>query len=204
MYILLAGCTGVGKTTVANFLSSQYKMTYFDDPFVNNPFIDKSFQKEGNMAFQSQLFFFKEFIKLHKYISKYPKHIIQERSIFESVEIFCKLFHEIGTFSIDELKVFEDLLAELKFLFRKPDLIVYLKADSYTIKNRIRKRNRDFESPIDERLLNAQSTLYEKWINEIQRENFSKIIFIDNTNLNINQCNLLVKNEITKNINRLS
>lgn len=196
MYILLTGCTGVGKSTVGHYLSSQYDITYIDDPFVNNPFINTSFQRKDNMAFQSQLFFFKEFIKLHKRISNYHKSIIQERSIFESVEVFCRLFYETKIFSIDELRVFEDLLKELSFLFRKPNLIIYLKANSFEIRNRIRRRNRDFELNFNERLLDIQNTLYERWINKIQTEKLSKVITIDNTNLGIDQCNAFVKKEI--------
>lgn len=196
LYILLVGCTGVGKSTVASYLSSQFGMRYFDDPFIDNPFISKSFQKKDSLAFQSQLFFFKEFIKLHKEILVYHKPIIQERSIFESVKIFCGLFCKTGVFSLEELELFEDLLSELEYLFRKPDLIIYLKSTSEIIEKRIRKRNRNFENNIDNDFLNMQELLYENWINEIRKQESSKLLIVENTNLSIEQCNTLVKDKI--------
>lgn len=201
LYILLVGCTGVGKSTVATYLSSQFEMKYFDDPFVNNPFISKSFQKKDSLAFQSQLFFFKEFIKLHKEIAVYHKPIIQERSIFESVNIFCRLFYKTGVFSLEELEVFEDLLSELEYLFRKPDLVIYLKSASETVERRIKERNRNFENSIDKDFLNIQESLYENWINTIKEQKFSKLLVIDNTTLNVSQCNMLISDNINSILN---
>ncbi|SUE34582.1 deoxynucleoside kinase [Rikenella microfusus] len=191
-YILITGCTGVGKSTVATYLASEFGMEYFDDPYVNNPFLSNALNREKSTAFQSQLYFFTEFIKLHFDISKYNHPVIQERSIYESVHIFCEMYYHLGIFTKEELSVFKDLLSVVSNMLKEPDIIIYLRSTPATIYHRLRQRNRDLEKDINEKYTETQLALYEKWIKFINQESHINLIEIDNTHLSISQCNELI------------
>ncbi len=93
-YILIVGCTGVGKTVIGDFLHKHFANSqYFTDPYFDNPFISYAYNKTNSKCFQSEIFFINEFFKIHKIINEISDQwILQERSIFECVHIFCRLF----------------------------------------------------------------------------------------------------------------
>lgn len=189
-YLLITGCTGVGKSTIYDFLCDTYKNHIaFADPFIDNPFITNAYS-EGNKSFQSQVFFFKEFLKIHKIISKTnDKIVIQERSIFESVEIFCKLFMYNGKMDMNEYFTMKGLLSEVEDWIRMPDVVLYLKADNQIIKKRIEHRNREFEKDIDDGFIKLQKSLYEEWLGGFCSEHNIKLLEIDNSLMTIDEAN---------------
>jgi len=65
---------------------------------------------------------------------------------------------------------------------RKPDIIIYLKASTDTLINRIKNRNRDFEKDIDEVYLHRLNIYYKEWFSKI--ENFN-VLEINTNNFNI-------------------
>lgn len=190
IYILIAGCTGVGKSTIYDFLCNTYKEHIaFADPYVDNPFIVDAYS-EGSKSFQSQVFFFKEFLKIHKIISNTKdKVIIQERSIFESIEIFCKLFMHNGKMDLNEFLTMKDLLSQVEGWIRKPDIILHIKADCKIIRKRIELRNRDFEKDIDDGFIMLQKRLYEEWLSDFCSKQNIKLLEIDNSQMSIDETN---------------
>ena len=64
----------------------------------------------------------------------------------------------------------------------KPDLIIYLKAETDTLISRINNRNRNFEKEIDIEYLHSLNILYDKWINKISDHN---IYIIETDGFNI-------------------
>ena len=65
---------------------------------------------------------------------------------------------------------------------KKPDLIIYLKASTDTLINRIKSRSRDYEKDIDEAYLHRLNIYYKNWFSRI--DNFN-ILEIDTNNFNI-------------------
>ena len=65
---------------------------------------------------------------------------------------------------------------------KKPDLIVYLKASTDTLINRIKNRNRDYEKDISEAYLHRLNIYYKKWFAE---SNNFQVLEIDTNNFNI-------------------
>lgn len=186
-YILFVGATGVGKSAIIDKIQEKLNRTIavYSDPFMNNPFITQSYV-ENQYTFQSQMFFFKEFLKIHNKISTSPEMIIfQERSIYESVKIFCKLYLESSKINLNEFLLFEELLQITSINFRKPDYIIHLTATPNIILNRIRLRNRSFEQKITEDFIKLQQTLYKQWLFRFQKEYSIPAINIDTSNKSI-------------------
>lgn len=190
-YILIVGCTGVGKSAVADFLHQHYvNSCYFADPYIDNPFIAHAYGDVDNKSFQSEIFFIKEFLKVHKIINNIDdKWIFQERSIYECVHIFCRLFLLQSKIDQDEYQLCVDLLNELSSKLRMPDRIIYLTADPSIILNRIRSRGRSFEKNISMDFIEIQQSLYEAWLYRNMDEYRIPIIKIDNSNMDINVVN---------------
>ena len=65
---------------------------------------------------------------------------------------------------------------------RKPDLIIYLKANTDTLITRIEKRNREYEKKISAEYLLRLNLLYDRWIESI---NDIEVMVIDTVNFNI-------------------
>ena len=59
---------------------------------------------------------------------------------------------------------YADLYAAISSSLRPPDLFVYLRASTWTLISRIRKRGRDYEQNIDKEYLAQLNLNYERWI----------------------------------------
>lgn len=188
MYILITGITGVGKSSLISHLQNVNSNAYvFQDPYEENPFLTDALLK-GKNAFQSEVFFVKEFIKIHKHINdSVSSYIIQERSIYECVYIFAKQYLHDEVIDGDEYNTLKDLVDVVAKDFRKPDVIIHLSADKLTVKERLVKRCRDFETETSLKMIAFQEQCYQDWLYNIQKEYDVPIIQIDNTNLTIEE-----------------
>ena len=65
---------------------------------------------------------------------------------------------------------------------RRPDLIIYLKADLDILLKRINQRDREYEAKIDPVYLGQLNDLYDYWIKEID---WTEVMIIDTNNFNI-------------------
>ena len=60
---------------------------------------------------------------------------------------------------------------------RKPDVILYLRASTWTLITRIRKRSREFEKNITVDYLHELNEAYERWIKRVSAE--TKVLIVD-------------------------
>ena len=65
---------------------------------------------------------------------------------------------------------------------KKPDLIVYLRASTDTLLNRIEKRGRDYEGSISPEYLHSLNISYDQWINSAKDY---PVLIIETDDLNI-------------------
>ncbi len=184
-YILIVGCTGVGKSVIAEFLHQHFASShFFSDPYIDNPFITHAYNDTENKSFQSEIFFIKEFLKIHKAINNIDHQwIFQERSIYECVHVFCRLFLLQSKIDKNEYQLCVELLNEISYDLRLPDKIIYLTADPTIIIERIITRGRPFERSINIDFLKTQQKLYEEWLYQHMSKYRIPIIKIDNGKL---------------------
>jgi deoxyadenosine/deoxycytidine kinase len=166
-FIAVAGNIGVGKTTLTTVLSEQFRWKAFYEKVIDNPYLDEFYADMSRWSFNLQIYFLARRFHDQKIISESRESCIQDRSIYEDAEIFAYILHKQGFMSKRDYDNYRDLFYEMTDYLRKPDLVIYLKASTWTLVTRIRKRGRDFEKNISLDYLHELNAAYERWIAKI-------------------------------------
>ena len=103
------------------------------------------------MEFPSANLFLAERFKEQKRMFEYGGGFIQDRSIYEDVDIFAKMHEEQGTMSKEDFKTYSELFEAMVMTpyFPKPDVLIYLDCDYDEVIDRIHQRGRDMEMNTD-------------------------------------------------------
>ena len=159
MYIAIEGVIGVGKTSLARLLQPSFDAELLLEIFEENPFLSDFYADRTRYAFQTQIFFL---------LSRYRQ---QRRSVPELLErasnlladyTFAKdaLFARINLQG-DELDIYHQVHEALAEKIQKPDLIVYLQADTETLMKRITLRDRPYERNMERGYIDELNRAYE-------------------------------------------
>ncbi len=163
----IAGNIGVGKTTFTKIVAERMGWDSYFESVVDNPYLSDFYKDMRRWSFNLQIYFLHHRFQSHLLMSKSGKGVIQDRTIYEDVEIFARNLREIKMMSQRDWETYKNLFANMVYFLKKPDLIIYLRANIDTLIIRIKGRNRDFESDIDPEYLLRLNILYERWINGI-------------------------------------
>jgi len=145
-FIAVEGAIGAGKTSLATLLGKQFDAKLILEKDETNPFLPQFYKERESLAFQTQIFFL---------LSRYNQYqSLAQRDLFNSVVLIDYLFQRDPLFANinlqgHELQLYNQIYNLIKTRIPKPDLVIYLQADSSILRERIEKRNRDYESFID-------------------------------------------------------
>lgn len=178
LYIAIEGPIGVGKSTLARLIQPEFEAKLLMEVFEENPFLTKFYGDREQYAFQTQIFFL---------LSRYRQQLVAPAMLREATVVgdytFAKdrLFAHLNVRG-DELALYDhlhDLLAERVIA---PDLIVYLRADTDVLMERIAIRDRQYERGMDRDYMEALNRAYARFFAEYDR---SPVLAIDTNDLNI-------------------
>lgn len=183
MYVAIEGVIGVGKTTLARLLQPAFEAEILLEVFEENPFLSDFYADRARYAFQTQIFFL---------LSRYHQ---QRRGVTETVGAgknllsdytFAKdaLFAQINL-SGDELNMYHKVHAALGEKIPKPDLLVYLQADSETLMQRIALRDRPYERQMERAYIHELNLAYEDFFSKPFEH--TPVLKIDSNELNVVQ-----------------
>ncbi len=169
MYIAIEGVIGVGKTTLARLLQSSFKAELLLEIFEENPFLGDFYSDRKRYAFQTQIFFL---------LSRYHQ---QRKGVREALEnnpwlisdyTFTKdqLFAEVNLDG-DELEMYYKVHEALAEKIISPDLIVYLRADTDVLMQRIAQRDRPYERQMEVEYIDILNQTYETHFGLTSNEN---------------------------------
>jgi deoxyadenosine/deoxycytidine kinase len=164
IFISIAGNIGSGKSSLTKKIADQFDFTPYFESVDDNPYLKDFYDDMKRWSFNLQVYFLSHRFKTHKEILMNEKSVIQDRSIYEDVEIFAKNLHTMGNMSDRDYANYRQLFAEMTYFLKPPDLLVYLKADTKTLVKQIQKRGRVFEKDIDVAYLELLNRSYEEWI----------------------------------------
>ena len=166
-FIGLAGNIGVGKTTFTKLLSEKLNWTPFFESVSDNPYLSDFYTDMKRWSFNLQIFFLHKRFEMHQKMSASLTSVIQDRTIYEDLEIFAKNLYRLGKLSQRDWDNYYGLFKVMNFYLKRPDLIIYLKADTDTLLRRIKKRGRDYENSIDPEYIHTLNISYDRWIESI-------------------------------------
>ena len=183
-FIGVAGNIGVGKTTFTEVIAQRMGWESYYESVVDNPYLDDFYKDMSRWSFHLQIYFLHHRFRNHLEMSKSTHGVIQDRTIYEDVEIFARNLTDMNFMSGRDWDTYSNLFANMTTFLRKPDLIIYLKASIDTLLIRIKGRNREFEKSIDPEYLLRLNLLYDQWIKRITD---IPLLIVDSDNFNIFQ-----------------
>ncbi len=159
MYIAIEGVIGVGKTTLARLLKSSFNAELLLEIFEENPFLSDFYSDRARFAFQTQIFFLlSRYHQQHKGV----RQALSQNPWLISDYTFEKdrLFAEVNLAG-DELEMYFKVHEALAEKITKPDLVVYLQADTEVLMQRIAQRDRPYERQMESRYIDTLNQTYE-------------------------------------------
>ncbi len=175
----IAGNIGVGKTTLTKILSDRLNWKPFYESVIDNPFLDDFYDDMKRWSFNLQIYFLSYRFRSLREIYQLGYPAIQDRTIYEDVEIFARSLYEQGYISERDYRTYRELFNNMIFFLPESDIIIYLKASVKTLMNRIGLRGRDFEKTIAPDYLEYLNLAYERWIKEAKEKNNVIIVNTD-------------------------
>ena len=166
-FIGLAGNIGVGKTTFTSQMAERQSWTPFYESVSDNPYLSDFYGDMKRWSFNLQIYFLHKRFESHLHMSKCKGGVIQDRTIYEDVEIFARNLHEMGNLSDRDWDNYLGLFSAMTSFLQKPNLVVYLRASTDTLLSRIQSRGRDYEQSIDPEYLHILNIAYDKWIDSV-------------------------------------
>ena len=108
---------------------------------------------------------------------------MQDRTIYEDVEIFAQSLHEMGNMSQRDWVNYRALFDEMTAYLRKPTLIIFLKATTDSLLTRLKKRGREYEKSVSAEYLHSLNIAYARWINRAKLE--FNVMTVDTDNFDV-------------------
>lgn len=178
-YIAIAGNIGAGKSSLTGLLAKNFSWDAYYESVDDNPYLSDFYDDMRRWSFNLQIYFLSSRFRNQKEMLKSDKSLVQDRTIYEDVEIFAKNLHEMGLMSNRDYKNYSSLFDEMIQYLRPPNLLIYLRAEVPTLVRQIQKRGRDYENTIRIEYLEKLNGLYENWIDRYPHEK----LIIDTDNL---------------------
>ena len=181
MYIAIEGVIGVGKTTLARLLQPTFQATLLLEEFQENPFLASFYADRARYAFQTQIFFLLSRYRQQRQIV--PAQVARTTLISDYTFAKDSLFAHLNL-SGDELDMYtrvHDILAENLV---PPDLVVYLRADTDVLMERIAIRDRPYERDMDRDYIERLRQAYEHFFAHYRA---TPLLSLDTNHLNFVQ-----------------
>ena len=181
-FVGIAGNIGVGKTTFTEIVAKHFGWSEFYESVSDNPYLDDFYRDMHRWSFNLQVYFLHHRFAGQIEIMNSKNGVIQDRTIYEDVEIFARNLHQMQYMTDRDWNTYKDLFKNMTQFLRKPDLIIYLRASTDTLLSRIKNRDRNFERDISPEYLHSLNISYDHWINNCEDH---KVLIIESDGFNI-------------------
>ena len=176
-YLAVEGPIGVGKTSLVKLLGKKLGAKMVLEEYENNPFLEDFYNDPERFAFQTQLFFL-----MNRYRQQQD---LRQVDIFHNLLITDYMFVKdrlFASLNLDdkELSLYDTVANLLERNVLKPDMVIYLQADTQTLMHNISKRGRDFETNMSFEYLDALSQVYAEYFFKYQE---TPLIIINTNNI---------------------
>lgn len=161
MYFSIEGVIGVGKTTLARLLAPSFQANLLLEVFEENPFLSDFYSDRARYAFQTQIFFLlSRYHQQHKAVADLTeggKNLVSDYT-FEKDALFASI-----NLQGDELQMYYKVHEALAEKIATPDLLVYLRASTDTLMQRIAMRDRPYERQMERGYIDELNQAYDQY-----------------------------------------
>jgi len=182
-YLAVEGPIGVGKTSLVKLLGKKLGAKMVLEEYENKPFLEEFYNDPERFAFQTQLFFL---------MSRYrQQQDLRQVDMFHNLLITDYMFVKdrlFASLNLDdkELSLYDTVANLLERNVLKPDVVIYLQADTQTLMHNIANRGRNFETNMSFEYLDALSQVYTEYFFKYQETpliiiNTNNIDFVNNS-----------------------
>jgi deoxyadenosine/deoxycytidine kinase len=176
MHIVVAGPTGVGKTTAARGLAARLGLSARLEQAERNPFLTRFPADPPTWAFRSQLWFLMHAMNWHARSTVGGG--VQDHSYYEAWLVFACVQREFGYLTSEEHELIEEAATVGDLILPSPDLVIQLVAPQNVLIKRMSTRGRRHERALPTSYFAAldrrQRALFDSWTR-------SPIIKVDTT-----------------------
>jgi deoxyguanosine kinase len=159
MYFAVEGVIGVGKTTLARLLQPHFDASLLLEVFEENPFLSDFYSDRKRYAFQTQIFFLLSRYQQQRHnvanLLKQNGDLISDYT-FEKDALFARV-----NLAGDELETYYRVHEALAEKIIRPDLIVYLRANTNVLMQRIAQRDRPYERQMERDYIETLNQAYD-------------------------------------------
>ncbi|MFA5493769.1 MAG: deoxynucleoside kinase [Porticoccaceae bacterium] len=165
-FIAVEGPIGVGKTTLAKRLARTFHYSTLLEQAEENPFLERFYSDRRSAALPTQLFFLFQRVK--------QLQSLRQGDIFSPVSIADFLMEKDplfaqATLDPDELRLYQNVYAQLTVDSPVPDLVIYLQAPLEVLLERIQYRGTPMEQNIDPAYLRTLNDAYTRFFHYYDR-----------------------------------
>lgn len=177
-HIVIEGPIGAGKTSLARKLAQRAGAQLLLEHPDANPFLERFYRDSARYALPTQLFFLFQRVRQLSELNQLDLFhtLVIGDFLLEKDPLFARL-----TLADDELKLYEQMLAQLAPQAPTPDLVIFLQADSETLIERVSRRGNPIEAGIRESYLRALSDSYTRFFHLYEA---APVLVVNTENLN--------------------
>ena len=176
-YIGFEGPIGAGKTTLAQLLAMHLGATLILEDVDGNEFLPDFYADRERWALGTQLaFLISRYEQLRTIPPSRSKPVVSDYTKAKDPIFARALLHD------REVELYERLSVGLDASVSRPDLTVYVDARNDVLLDRIRRRNRPYETSIDAAYLEALRNAYTRHHNTVGK---LQVLSFDTSELNL-------------------
>ena len=179
MYIAIEGVIGVGKTTLARLLQPVFNAQLLLEVFEENPFLAEFYGDRERYAFQTQIFFL---LSRYHQQKEAPKHLSNGDNLIADYTFGKDALFAGINLENDELVVYHEVHQALAEKIPLPDLIIYLRASTDVLMQRIASHDRTYERDMERDYIAQLNHAYENFFSDDHQG--SPVLKIDTNDLN--------------------
>ena len=183
-YIAIEGPIGVGKTSLAQLLSKELGARLVLEDFEDNPFLPDFYNDPERFGFQTQLFFLLQRYRQQQDLRQVD--MFQKLLITDYMFVKDRLFASLNL-GDKEMQLYDTVASLLERNIIRPDIVIYLQADTDVLMKNIEKRGRNMEKNVTWEYIDALNQVYTEYFFRYQDTplviiNTNNIDFVANEN----------------------
>ena len=164
-YVAIEGPIGAGKTSLARKLAEHYQAhTLLERPEAN-PFLERFYTDRERFALPTQLYFLFQRVQQLAEVRQLDlfQSLLFADFLLDKDPLFARL-----TLADDELRLYEQILAQLRPQTTAPDLVIHLQARPEVLAERVARRANPIEARLDEDYLAALAESYTRFFHQYE------------------------------------